>query len=31
VVIEFELDKSVPPGSLDKRDLGIIVTSVELD
>ena len=31
VVIEFELDKAVPPGPVDKRELGVIVTSVELD
>jgi tRNA (mo5U34)-methyltransferase len=31
LTIEFELDKAIPPGDVDKRELGIIVTSVELD
>ena len=31
LVIEFTLDKSVPPGPVDKRELGVVVTSVELD
>jgi hypothetical protein len=31
VVVQFELDKAVPPGEVDKRELGVIVTSVELE
>jgi hypothetical protein len=31
VRIDFQLDKSIPPGDVDKRELGIIVNSVSLD
>ena len=31
LVVEFELDKAIPPGNGDRRELGLIVTSVELD
>jgi hypothetical protein len=31
VVVQFELDKAVPPGEVDKRELGVIATSVELE
>lgn len=29
-VVEFELDKGIPPGKTDLRELGLIVTAVEL-
>jgi hypothetical protein len=31
VKVDFQLDKSIPPGDVDKRELGIIVNSVSLD
>lgn len=30
VIVEFELDKSLPPGPSDQRELGVIATSVGL-
>jgi hypothetical protein len=31
VAIDFSLDRSVPPGPVDRRELGIIVSAVSLD
>ena len=31
VKIDFALDKSIPPGDVDQRELGIVVTSVGLE
>ena len=31
VRIDFQLDKALPPGSADARELGVIVASVGLD
>jgi hypothetical protein len=30
VRVDFELDKAVPPGDVDKRELGVVATSVRL-
>ena len=31
VTIDFSLDNSLPPGAVDRRELGIIVTAASLD
>jgi len=31
LIVEFDLDRAIPPGTTDRRELGLIVTSVELD
>jgi hypothetical protein len=31
LIVEFELDKAIPPGTVDQRELGVIVIGVELD
>ena len=31
VKIDFALDKAIPPGEVDQRELGVVVTSVGLD
>lgn len=31
VSVEFSLDKAIPPGDVDQRELGVIVTSVGLE
>ena len=31
LTVEFQLDKAIPPGDADRRELGIIVTSIELE